>query len=101
MQLVKGGSPVIARGPDRTNCEPISSDTLHALKEEARIANEHLRITREDYKAWQAASARLYKQHAAELSEQHILRAHITIVDELNQLLDEQEEYDATRHNPI
>ena len=57
--------------------------------------------TREDYKARQAASACLYKQHAAKLSEQRILCAHITIVDELNQLLDEQEEYDATHHNPI
>jgi len=33
--------------------------------------------------------------------EQRILCAHVTIVDELNQLLDEQEEYDATHHNPI
>src|SRR5882762_8994805 len=57
--------------------------------------------TWEDYKARQAASACLRKKHAAELMERHILRAHITIVDEINQLLDEQEEYDATRHNPI
>jgi hypothetical protein len=35
MQSAKGGSLVIDRGPDRTNCEPISSDTLQALKEEA------------------------------------------------------------------
>src|SRR5882762_2869650 len=33
--------------------------------------------------------------------ERRILHAHITIVDKINQLLDEQEEYDATRHNPI
>src|SRR5882762_243090 len=57
--------------------------------------------TREDYKARQAASARLRKKHAAELMERRILRAHVTIADEINQLLDEQEEYDATRHNPI
>ena len=57
--------------------------------------------TREDYKARQAASARLRKKHAAELLERRILCAHVTIVDELNQLLDEQEEYDTTRHNPI
>jgi hypothetical protein len=59
------------------------------------------RETREDYKAQQAASARLLKQHAAEIVEQQIQRAHITIVDKLNQLLDEQEEYDAMRHKPI
>ena len=35
MQSAKGGSPVIARGPNRTNREPISSNTLQALKEEA------------------------------------------------------------------
>jgi len=57
--------------------------------------------TREDYKARQAASAHLHKKHAAELMERRILRAHVTIVDEINQLLDEQEEYDATHHNPI
>jgi hypothetical protein len=34
MQSAKG-SPVIARGFDRTNREPISSDTLQALEEEA------------------------------------------------------------------
>jgi hypothetical protein len=164
MQSAKGGSPVIDRGPDRTHREPISSDTLQALKEEARIVNEHLRIahnehlqgnsdslnksdtrstssydkikinlshnenesirensdknnneamcnlhtpirwlseTREDYKAQQAASAHLRKKHAAEILERCILCTHITIVDELNQLLDEQEEYDATHHNPI
>ena len=164
MQSVRGGSPVVARGPNRANCEPISSNTLQVLEEEARVANEHLRIThnehlqgnsnslnksdtrstssydkikinpshnenestwensdeninkamrnlhthirwlsetREDYKAWQAASACLRKKHAAEILEWRILRAHVTIVDELNQLLDEQEEYDATRHNPI
>jgi hypothetical protein len=32
--------------------------------------------------------------------EQWIQHAHITMVDELNQLLDEQEEYDAMRHKP-
>src|SRR5882762_10633950 len=42
MQSAKGGSPIIARGPDRANREPISSSTLQALEEEARIANEHL-----------------------------------------------------------
>src|SRR5882762_3436727 len=57
--------------------------------------------TQEDYKARQAASARLHKKHAAELMERRILRAHVTVVDKLNQLLDEQEEYDTTRHNPI
>ena len=57
--------------------------------------------TREDYKAWQATSARLRNKHAAEILERCILRTHVTIVDELNQLLDEQEEYDATCHNPI
>jgi hypothetical protein len=56
--------------------------------------------TREDYKAQQAASARLHKQHAAEIVEQRIQRAHVTIVDKLNQLLDEQEKYDAMRHKP-
>ena len=35
MQSAKGGSPVIARGPDRASCEPISSNTLQALEEEA------------------------------------------------------------------
>jgi len=52
----------------------------------------------EDFKAWQAASAHLHKQHAAEIMEQQIQCAHITIVNKLNQLLDEQEEYDAMHH---
>jgi len=45
MQLARGGSLVVARGPNRANREPISSDTLQVLEEEARVANEHLRIT--------------------------------------------------------
>jgi hypothetical protein len=32
MQSARGGSPVIARGPDRASREPISSDMLQALK---------------------------------------------------------------------
>ena len=48
MQSVRGGSPVVARGPNRANREPISSDTLQVLEEEARVANEHLRITRNE-----------------------------------------------------
>jgi len=47
--------------------------------------------TQEDYKARQAASAHLHKKHAAELMERRILRTHVTLVDELNQLLDEAE----------
>jgi hypothetical protein len=35
MQSSKRGSLVVARGTDRATCKPISSDTLHALKEEA------------------------------------------------------------------
>jgi hypothetical protein len=35
MQSARGGSPLIARGFDRANHEPISSDTLQALEEEA------------------------------------------------------------------
>ena len=35
MQSARGGSLVIARGPNRTNHEPSSSDTLQALEEEA------------------------------------------------------------------
>jgi hypothetical protein len=42
MQLARGGSPVIARGSNRANCEPPSSETLQALDEEARVANERL-----------------------------------------------------------
>jgi hypothetical protein len=40
---------VIARGPDRGSREPISSDTLQALKAEARIANKCLRIARNEH----------------------------------------------------
>ena len=54
--------------------------------------------TWEDSKAWQAASAHLCKQHAAEIVEQQIQCIHVTIVNELNQLLNEQEEYDAVHH---
>jgi hypothetical protein len=56
--------------------------------------------TREDYKAQQAASARLCKQHAAEMVEQQIQHTHVTMVDKLNQLLDEQEEHDTMCHKP-
>ena len=54
--------------------------------------------TRGDFKARKAASAHLYKQHAAEIVEQQIKCAHITIVNKLNQLLNKQEEYDAVHH---
>jgi len=33
--------------------------------------------------------------------EQQIECTHVTMVDELNQLLDEQDEYDAMHHKPI
>ena len=67
------------------------------------MCNLHTPIRRpsetwKDYKAWQAASACLCKQHAADIVEQQTKCAHITIVNELNQLLDEQEEYDALHH---
>ena len=48
-----------------------------------------------EYQARQAASARLRKQRAVEKVEQRLDRAHATILVELNQLLDEQEEYDS------
>src|SRR5882762_9544470 len=69
------------------------------------MCNLHTPIRRlsetwEDYKARQAASAHLRKQHAAEIVEQRIQFAHVMIVNELNQLLDEQGEYDVMHHKP-
>jgi hypothetical protein len=49
MPSAKGGSPVIDRGPNRTHREPISNDTLQALKEEAQIVNERLWIARNEH----------------------------------------------------
>jgi hypothetical protein len=43
----------------------------------------------------------MHKQHAAEIVEQWIQHAHVTMVVKLNQLLDEQEEYDTIHHKPI
>ena len=49
MQSVKGGSPVINRGPDRTHHGPISNDMLQALEEEAQIVNECLQIAHNEH----------------------------------------------------
>ena len=34
----------MARRSERTTCEPISSNTLHALEEEAQVANEFFKL---------------------------------------------------------
>jgi hypothetical protein len=54
--------------------------------------------TQEDFKAQQAASAHLCKQCAPEVVGQQVQCTHITIVNKLNQLLDEQEEHNAMHH---
>jgi len=45
------------------------------------------------------ASCQCSSAHAAEIVEQQIQHTHVTIVNELNQFLNEQEEHDAMHHN--